>query len=503
MFLYLLLLFALPPSIHAASSVYRTYSYYDGYLRVSNAVYATAQGASSADVADYSGTSFRVGQTVVAAVYSVYRGVLYFDTSSLPRDAAVSAATLSLYGKTDASTTNFSITVVSGALLASPPVVADYGDLLGETTSGGTFDTTPGFATNAYNDITLNAAGQGFITKGGVTKLALRSSLDISATQPADDEYVEIWSSEHGSSFEPLLTVTYTIPSLGTPSNLDVSDVAVFSGYLESGDQLYVFRYTVEYPETPPMAPNDYFYLQIRDGSTTKAQTTVIDWGYRPRAIYLSAAGAVGAGLAWGGNYSIRIIGNSAKFGSPPSASVNIAAADWKGDNLAFLDSWVMGSASAFGVHDHQNWQYYSVQLGGTRKLTAAGGELFQAGIAYLSTIRPGLFASSDQDFNYGSKATPVASSLGSINNLGTTATSWLTNSGSYLGVGGNMFGGILAMFAFLLVLIKTGEVGGIVAGVPILILGSYFGLVPMVAIGVISAVVMLLVLHQVWLKYG
>ncbi len=166
---------------------------------------ATANGELSVD-----GQTFFVGQTLTGGDnYRIYRAGLFFDTSALPDGAIILSAVLSLYGNGDFSSTDFDITVVSGADLDDPMVVEDYGDLLDDIISMGTFDTTPGFSTSAYNDIVLNAIGLAAISKTGTTKFALRSSIDIGDTPPTIDEFVSIWANEKGSGFQPKLVITY------------------------------------------------------------------------------------------------------------------------------------------------------------------------------------------------------------------------------------------------------------------------------------------------------
>jgi len=157
-----------------------------------NSSYSVAHDAAIAIAWD-SSTSNRlpIGQAVTSGP-TIWRSALFFDTSSLPDTAVITAATLSLYGSQDASQTDFDITVVNGTLLNDPIVAGDYGDLLNETTSGGAFNTS-GFSVNSSNDIPLNAVGIGWISKTGMTKFGLRSSRDITATAPGEfGEWVSV-----------------------------------------------------------------------------------------------------------------------------------------------------------------------------------------------------------------------------------------------------------------------------------------------------------------------
>jgi hypothetical protein len=183
----------------------------DGYLiGFNNSSYSAAHDAANAfswdsDIAN----RLDIGQFITPSGYNIIRSALFFDTSSLPDTAVITAATLSLYGYLDASQTDFDITVVDGSLLNDPIVAGDYGYLLNQTTSGGVFNTS-GFSTSGYNDIPLNATGMGWISKTGMTQFGLRSSRDITAngTLPFG-EWVAVYSYEQGVGYRPQLNVSY------------------------------------------------------------------------------------------------------------------------------------------------------------------------------------------------------------------------------------------------------------------------------------------------------
>jgi len=142
--------------------------------------------------------------------FGIHRGGLFFDTSGLPDTALITSATLSLKGFGDKSDRDFDITVVNGSVLDDPLQVTDYGDLLNQTTSGGSFDTSGFFVSPTdYNDIPLNNIGIGWISKTGMTKFGLRSSFDIAANAPSGNEYVQVYANENGPPCVPKLVVTW------------------------------------------------------------------------------------------------------------------------------------------------------------------------------------------------------------------------------------------------------------------------------------------------------
>jgi hypothetical protein len=170
--------------------------------------YSTGHNAATAYFLDDWAIRIDTGQLENTSGFHIIRSALFFDTSSLPDTAVITAATLSLYGFMDSSATDFDITVVDGSLLNDPLVLGDYGDLLTQTTSGGAFNTS-GFSTSGYNDIPLNVVGVGWISKTGMTKFGLRSSRDITATEPSTPESVAVYSYDQGVGYRPRLNVSY------------------------------------------------------------------------------------------------------------------------------------------------------------------------------------------------------------------------------------------------------------------------------------------------------
>jgi hypothetical protein len=176
-----------------------------------SAAYATVHDATTGSIFG----PIIIGQDYGGSSRIIYRGFVFFDTSSIPSNATITSATLSLYGWEDDSTRDFIITIQNGqpTYPHDPLVAGDY-YYVNYSGDGGTFNTS-GFSVSGYNDIVLNADGLSWIQKGdgAVTKLALLSSRDISALAPTGREYVIVKSSEDGAGLQPKLVVDYTLPA--------------------------------------------------------------------------------------------------------------------------------------------------------------------------------------------------------------------------------------------------------------------------------------------------
>lgn len=182
----------------------------------------------------HAGTSLNAfdsfGSDEVAVSYSatdpgwflMSRGIMLFDTSALPDDANISAATLSLY-----------ITAVTDSMASNPEPQLDIVDSNpGSNTSLSTTDygnvgTTryasgtdlSSLTTNAVNVINLNATGIAAIDVSGITKFGLRINCDTDNSEPTDlstnlSASVDYDSGDSGTpAHRPTLTVTYTSAS--------------------------------------------------------------------------------------------------------------------------------------------------------------------------------------------------------------------------------------------------------------------------------------------------
>lgn len=190
----------------------------DGSREASSAVWATAHDAASAS-SDFS----RVACSGDIGDYEVGRVFLPFDTSALPDSITIVSAILSLYATDPHSSSETWVVVQSTQANNSSLADADF-DQLG-TTSGGTILAT-GISTGAYNDITLNATGRGWISKTGYTPLGLRGLNDINNTAPGavrEDFTINF------TTTTPKLVVTYTTESSSVSPSLSPSASGSFS----------------------------------------------------------------------------------------------------------------------------------------------------------------------------------------------------------------------------------------------------------------------------------
>jgi PKD repeat protein len=186
----------------------------DGYIYSSSTTYSTARDASSGTVSS-SATYLSIGQRkdtgVFPSMYYIYRGFVLFNTSTLPSNAILDSAVLSLYKNDDYSTTDFSLTIQNGqpTYPHNPLQSTDYAKSR-YSGNGGSLNTSS--YTSGRNNITLTNLS--WINTTGTTKLCMRSSRDINGNTPTGAEYINVYSANAidpnpQTSYKPKLIITY------------------------------------------------------------------------------------------------------------------------------------------------------------------------------------------------------------------------------------------------------------------------------------------------------
>jgi hypothetical protein len=206
----------------------------DGSVSCNNVNYNTAR---TAAVGGVDSTSLYVGQITG---YTIWRDALYFDTSALPDVAVVTAANVSVYGKTDTSVNDFSLTIVSGmpTYPSDPLVPADYDRTKYNTSiTGAAGFNTSGFVIG-FNNISMNATGISWINVAGTTKFLLISSRDWAGAVPVANEYVILEDYAKGAGYRAYIEVIYTsgsVPTVTTnPATYITKTTARMNGYLNA-----------------------------------------------------------------------------------------------------------------------------------------------------------------------------------------------------------------------------------------------------------------------------
>lgn len=187
----------------------------DGLVRNNgSSAWSTLRNAASGTVASQFNPTQVYNDGTSADKY-IDRAILCFDLSSLPPNAIISAATLSVYGQAVASGAGGAVGITSASPASTTTLATSDFDDVGSTE----YATRINFAalgTGAYTNFALNAAGLAYLaTKLGTTAgFALRGSFDLDNSAPGTTVYSQFsfnTTDASGTSQDPKLTVTYTL----------------------------------------------------------------------------------------------------------------------------------------------------------------------------------------------------------------------------------------------------------------------------------------------------
>ena len=209
----------------------------DGNIYNIQTTFAAAHDALTGTVYDSSNYVFIGIKAMSADQWNVYRAFLPLDTSALPTDAIITKAVLSVYMNSSykyvSAGYDFDITVQNGQP-TYPHIPLVVGDFLHSHYSGdGGKVNTADIVSAKYYDIDLNATGIKWIKGGGITKLCLRSGVDIDETgiPTGKQAYTYIYAQEKGDEYRAKLTITYaefgsvesTVDATATASAADIA----------------------------------------------------------------------------------------------------------------------------------------------------------------------------------------------------------------------------------------------------------------------------------------
>lgn len=194
-----------------------------------HSTYQEARDAAEADSTDNDAYDINVSQwhNVTLGRYGVVRSFVFFDTSSLPDDAVITSATLSLYCISKDNDVDFDVVIQIGENSDFPHDPLENGDYYyGHWLDNGGSINTSNIVVSAYNDITLtDNANENWIIRTGTTKFCLRSSRDIDNVAPADPNQETVYfygENTTGTPYPPKLVVSFlppTQPTLYSPAD--------------------------------------------------------------------------------------------------------------------------------------------------------------------------------------------------------------------------------------------------------------------------------------------
>jgi hypothetical protein len=287
-------------------------------------------------------------------------------------------------------------------------------------------------------------------------------------------------------------------------------NVNIFQSYLVSGD--WIVLISADCSLAPyyldKQDPGAFVAMElVNNAGVVVASTPMKYWDRQPIAIYLNAASA--AAQTWAGVYVIRLTDVS---GSPYNL-YSVAATDWKGSNQLYIDKWIIAQAIDYEI-------YYSgtallVDTADKGKvLNDTGKVMFARGIPQITTVRPLMFqTSTGTDTNipaivytrayetgrdyHTELGIPLSNILEDITLIttGNVTTNNVKDVGTF----------IIVSVYLILAIAATSYVSawaGIALGVPLLLVGGYFGIVNLTAVAIVGTIMGFIFIYQwIWSK--
>lgn len=191
-------------------------------------VTSNGQGAQQGS-SDPGGEFVQAIATTSSNVWSqMIRGCFQFDTSAIPDDSIIDAATLGIYvTSVNQTITGQSVGIVSAPIATPETLQAGDYQTMG-TTQLATALTIADLTTGAFNTWTLNASGLATISLTGASQFGTRLVSDITNSSPTwvsggDGSVSCRWHTTAGGVSKPVLTVTFSSISSSLSSSLSPS----------------------------------------------------------------------------------------------------------------------------------------------------------------------------------------------------------------------------------------------------------------------------------------
>jgi len=313
----------------------------DGYVwrnAVDQTWSAIHDAASGTDASD-AGTATNMGirtSTTNTQWQRMSRAFTLFDTSSLPDDEEITAATLNLRGADDNDNFSQSIAIVTVSPASNTSLsTSDYDDI--GTTDQASRMTVATWANGSYNTFNLNATGLSNISKTGITKFGQRLSSDADNSAPTWVSDTQASAAADtadvaGTSQDPYLTVTH-VPENQAPTAPTSLQTEGFTNPIDITDSTPEFSAIYNDPDEGDLAP--YYRLQVSTSSLgdwahaywdsgTSSMATTTESNRSPELSYAGSALASSTTYYW----RIRFSDDDKKEGAWSTATSTFSLSD-------------------------------------------------------------------------------------------------------------------------------------------------------------------------------
>jgi hypothetical protein len=185
----------------------------DGKVGDSNGTWNTIHDATTGTATDTETTEYVIAGNN-AGTYVIYRMFIPIDTSTIPTDGTITAASLFFKSGATVSGDDQIVGLVQTDQASVTALVNDDFNNCGavDSPTEGTDSRVTIAATETWYELVLNATGRGWIVQDGAnpTKFGIRGAADLDDSAPSDYHYANVHMSEAVEANRPYLKVTYT-----------------------------------------------------------------------------------------------------------------------------------------------------------------------------------------------------------------------------------------------------------------------------------------------------
>jgi len=206
-----------------------------------------------------------------------------------------------------------------------------------------------------------------------------------------------------------LLTLLFTVPvfaSIAAPDTIAIYNVWVYRNCIETGDQLYLIDFIIDYTSNPTTDAGSAFIIRLMNGATELGSTSpyaYYDEGYDRgvASIYLDASEAP----TWEGSYEVEIIGNPTLDWTPSQPSTDESSFNWMGySSVNETQDYIAGRILSLAQTLDNTWDASYTLLESTTEgqyLSENGVEYFAAVVDNLQVIAPKSLSYRNVDLDY------------------------------------------------------------------------------------------------------
>jgi len=311
----------------------------------------------------------------------------------------------------------------------------------------------------------------------------------ITWTNQTYDHYFEVW---------------------GSPV-LEIVNAKVFRNYLSTGDWLITSEITNVMPPyyDNNEDPSTRFVFQFMGTTGTAYASTPVElWDKNPISIYLNPTQT--GMLSWGGAYKCRL----SNLAGSTYADYTLRSTDWNAASLIYLDNWVRNCAKDMETYQQtrkgKTTTYLTYVADKGWVLNQDGGAIFNEAIPRLQNVRPNIFqvTSTYPEITTTTGAMPGIAKMDYHTRLGSYLSGLVDQFVGVSGIqdpktaGGVIMIGIYALIAFGTV-IKGYAWAGLIAAVPVLFAGIYYGLLDAQLFLVVLVIIAFLFVREFVFKGG